>query len=101
GIRDATVTGVQTCALPILASKVEVMASRRAGLPPFASSTSCVAVDFSAAIERVGPKHDRNVMPTTESHFRWRAEGCIGSLRRGRSEERRVGKEVREGGWRA
>src|SRR5439155_9600485 len=66
-----------------LDSKVELMASRKFGLAAFASSTSCVAVDFSAAIERGCPKQDRNVMPTTESQVRCRAEGCIGPLRGG------------------
>src|SRR5262249_59200507 len=72
GIRDWSVTGVQTCALPILAL------DPRCG----AQGERLVQQGQLAVLGRVGD-------------FRSRADG--GALRRhaGRSEERRVGKECR------
>src|SRR5207248_6024944 len=72
GIRDRTVTGVQTCALPILAAR------GRQGL------------GF-----RVGPGR-----PGGQRGCLGRRTRAAGPLRRAsRSEERRVGKECRCGWW--
>src|SRR5437867_12479940 len=65
GIRDRTVTGVQTCALPIYGRHRRGAARRRLR-------------DFSR----------RNLRPRDQDRGAWRIPG-------GRSEERRVGKECR------
>src|SRR5207248_8369385 len=82
GIRDRTVTGVQTCALPI-----PLVLPAGAATQPYAqvngiachSAGNCVAVgDY-----QYGRSRDLQAFIATESHGRWR------------SEERRVGKERR------
>src|SRR2546430_7521121 len=77
GIRDLTVTGVQTCALPILNTSPS-------GAPPFANrSRSGLAVLFSSIWARFPEQlagESRKTVSTTAP--------C-------RSEERRVGKECR------
>src|SRR5438270_6639530 len=81
GIRDLTVTGVQTCALPIC---------RAVGLP------------------RPARRRRRTGRPRENGKLAWvcpwgteRHEGDrdIVAIRRGRSEERRVGKEWRSREW--
>src|SRR2546430_11083162 len=80
GIRDLTVTGVQTCALPIYPDR-----SRRAAVP-VARRALCAAARFG----RCGaiPRRRRRVARVA------RARG-LPALDHQRSEERRVGKECR------
>src|SRR5262249_59839804 len=85
GIRDWSVTGVQTCALPIWVIELG---------SPFAGWASACLTEIDAA--GLVKQFDRGFaglqLPATavadESGYRWR------------SEERRVGKEGRVGGWR-
>src|SRR5205085_5215689 len=70
GIRDLTVTGVQTCALPILRTAVRRRHVRRAG--------------GAAAAGLPGPAAARGPARGADRH---------------RSEERRVGKECRSRWW--
>src|SRR5688572_32796540 len=72
GIRDLTVTGVQTCALPISGWQVTVD-----GTP-------------ALFVEQLESKHIRQRMATTPQVF-----GNAAVIAGGRSEERRVGKECR------
>src|SRR3712207_7711976 len=76
GIRDIGVTGVQTCALPIL---IEAIAWKyRTGSP------------WRELPERYGPWQT-----AYERLTRWSADGTWTKLLARRSEERRVGKECR------
>src|SRR5205085_9490139 len=76
GIRDLTVTGVQTCALPISRRAVAAVISRAAARP--SSPVHALAQPLLTTIARATPpERDR----------------CS----RERSEERRVGKECRAG----
>src|SRR5689334_24372677 len=75
GIRDGTVTGVQTCALPILRRVHIVLVAEQAELP--------AARDLAADIGH----RQRRLLRTGGRCGRW--------CRRVRSEERRVGKECR------
>src|SRR5438034_9799973 len=75
GIRDHCVTGVQTCALPILVSREMYRASAR-----------CVNIQWTAMTDQKRPYRMKR-----------RAELEEGTRR---SEERRVGKECRSGGAR-
>src|SRR5205807_3771989 len=95
GIRDYKVTGVQTCALPILAHptlleelaafrKPELLQALRAGAP----ATPIQDIRF-----RVGPI-DQPAAPEPERNLSQPRT----TLPPGRSEERRVGKEGRCGG---
>src|SRR2546430_13407169 len=80
GIRDLTVTGVQTCALPIYQGEEEAVC-------PFHARVHARAM-IGTAPERV------NRGPNPPAPFPRREEGApfrVGS----RSEERRVGKECR------
>src|SRR5207249_7222892 len=79
GIRDRNVTGVQTCALPIL---IPIWRARW-GSPPRASTTTSPASRHSTT-RSSSAGSDR-------SSRRWRSRG-----RTVRSEERRVGKESRD-----
>src|SRR2546430_13558399 len=76
GIRDLTVTGVQTCALPI---SLPLEASR------LVSSSFC--------------NQDSSIQASCESSWRSRQSRCVKVTRAcappARSEERRVGKECR------
>src|SRR5207253_4156752 len=91
GIRDGHVTGVQTCALPIWTS--------------FASSEGAVIeqtiVNSGGGIEATaiadGELQRRSFPNSFRGHLRAAGYEHIRSL--GRSEERRVGKECRRGGW--
>src|SRR5207245_6128694 len=84
GIRDATVTGVQTCALPISASTTKNAVVRR-------SCFSCALLPITfISFPRYAPYSS----PTRPRHSRAIRVGAL------RSEERRVGKECRAG-WRA
>src|SRR5207245_8587893 len=86
GIRDATVTGVQTCALPIL--EVRLTASDRPGSLEAVSRTS---QRDSSTTNSIHSRH-ASVEPRRPSSSRKRATK--------RSEERRVGKERRARGGR-
>src|SRR5690349_2695034 len=83
GIRDLYVTGVQTCALPISLSRL-----RCTGAAPAPASP--------AARSRARRAHD--TAPRARHRRRVQARNGDGEpLLRGRSEERRVGKECRSG----
>src|SRR5438309_5989070 len=89
GIRDGTVTGVQTCALPI-------WLDTRAAAPANRSNTP-TRVDTSLGISTGGVSCD---IPVSHPQQRTPSAGCpCPSLTqvhlRARSEERRVGKECR------
>src|SRR5207245_8517979 len=71
GIRDATVTGVQTCALPI------------------SSASRCWWISGPSCLQ--GPHHSAQKSTSTG----WRLDSSITSFTNVRSEERRVGKEWR------
>src|SRR5207248_6923686 len=90
GIRDRTVTGVQTCALPIL--------NAVAGPPPqrwTIAARSCFCCAFGLASgTRASTSATLRSRYTDASSMAW-----LGITRRVRSEERRVGKECRCGGW--
>src|SRR5207237_3321627 len=90
GIRDSSVTGVQTCALPI-------STRRRPGIPP-APSSACRVPDRW--------RNRRSKLLSVHQNFSSRGRGARCPLtriptgrRRGRkrSEERRVGKESKCG----
>src|SRR5688572_33428635 len=78
GIRDLTVTGVQTCALPISHRSRRGLALAPAGDRPCAG----------AALRNRRPHRGRQV-----------AQRSLRGRRRPRSEERRVGKECRSRWW--
>src|SRR5206468_7247762 len=75
GIRDLIVTGVQTCALPIL----------------------WICPSPLGHIQATG--RDARGRKQYRYHPRWRVRRDAGKFERMRSEERRVGKECRCGGW--
>src|SRR5690606_39770924 len=96
GIRDFHVTGVQTCALPILfiisySSAISVMGQTSARL----SLTECVrlAVEHNPTLKQTELNLYRNEVNYKQAHY-----NRLPSLE-GRSEERRVGKEFRYGWW--
>src|SRR5207245_7522014 len=78
GIRAATVTGVQTCALPISMIGARLQASRNRR-PAETCGCDSWLMAYPAMIEDDVPRRS--------------------FYGRGRSEERRVGKECRWGGW--
>src|SRR5207253_6929857 len=87
GIRDGHVTGVQTCALPILWMPMSQMGGIQQGIPStLAEMPHQTVADYEDILARLEtlPKH-------VEQHIELLGEG----LRR--SEERRVGKECRSG----
>src|SRR2546430_11058179 len=84
GIRDLTVTGVQTCALPIW-----FMALRRRGSATQPIATSSTAGAWSLVIFRAARSHPGR----RRSRSQWSTIRLIGCATR--SEERRVGKECR------
>src|SRR5205823_11003912 len=90
GIRDKLVTGVQTCALPILLADFPDFVS-----DPFTiartSNTFAVAVDGNQLyVADASQNLVRKVDTTT---------GAFSTLKTFRSEERRVGKECRVRWW--
>src|SRR5207244_457962 len=97
GIRDDLVTGVQTCALPILSSTSAESAHTER---PYSTTTRCrlvAAVTASPAIRPAvksapGYRESWGDRPASSRRSIARAES--------RSEERRVGKEGRDGGGR-
>src|SRR5207237_7640446 len=86
GIRDSSVTGVQTCALPIFQSAP----------PPFRQMAKAVSLSLlslqAIRVESRGP-----IAPVRKVGGA-RAGGCAAAV--ARSEERRVGKECRSRGER-
>src|SRR5207245_6988811 len=90
GIRDATVTGVQTCALPISISSSALQTEGRARLVHHGLSDGRVAVILSKPLDRA-PGH-------RPDERRDALDACFG-LSGPRSEERRVGRECRYTGW--
>src|SRR5205085_7435731 len=91
GIRDLTVTGVQTCALPI-------SRSRCGRSPPAARRRRATAFPSRS----IPPAGTETCAPWAHygAHGRFRGTLRVGDSRR-RSEERRVGKECGEWGVRA
>src|SRR5207249_6228224 len=88
GIRDRNVTGVQTCALPILRLIISRFPKTLGCLLLFASAVSWTAhseISSSCAYSSLWGI----------SGEKWRAEGRLPD----RSEERRVGKECRYRWW--
>src|SRR5437867_13218440 len=83
GIRDRTVTGVQTCALPIFARALDEVCASAEQAEADARELLIAVVDLLA--ERA-----------EEKFFQRLREEAVGSSLR--SEERRVGKEWRSGG---
>src|SRR5205085_4805885 len=84
GIRDLTVTGVQTCALPIL----------RQGAY-FASSTRVVVAGPSPLMTRMASSSLAPSQCTCLPKWVTKLPAGIGTVALVRSEERRVGKECR------
>src|SRR5207248_8959471 len=93
GIRDRTVTGVQTCALPICRAEMEQrqanMRQRLAKLAP--------QIAFLDAIRAELPEDGIFVDEVTQIGFAARLLFPVYKPRTFRSEERRVGKECRVG----
>src|SRR5207248_3550226 len=97
--RCRTVTGVQTCALPICRFALLTFVS-------FAFAGVVVAKDAGNATDAINPHSPRyghpyrhGVHPTRETHEKMKAWEAAnrGVVRPARSEERRVGKEGRGG----
>src|SRR5699024_11686665 len=90
GIRDRNVTGVQTCALPIYDSTKEPRSS-----DVFSSMYTEVDV-----LESVGNRTDytKPHIVCEYGHAMGNGPGALKEYWETRSEERRVGKECREGG---
>src|SRR5205085_9266345 len=90
GIRDLTVTGVQTCALPILTLLAMVLA------------IGLVVDDAIVVVENIH-RHLEEGMPPVQASLKGAREivGPVVSMTitLARSEERRVGKEGRDRGW--
>src|SRR5699024_11888390 len=94
GIRDRNVTGVQTCALPIL----QAMAERVEGSFVFTVLDSEDSIWFVVGDNPLCLFYYDGLLiyaSTEEILIK-----TVKKLRLGRSEERRVGKECRGGGWR-
>src|SRR5205823_8788819 len=98
GIRDKLVTGVQTCALPILAgltgAKILVIANAMAN----GSDSAFTTAECEAVREWV---REGGSLLLIADHTPWgaAAESLATSFGVQRSEERRVGKECGSRGW--
>src|SRR5207248_5575964 len=87
GIRDRTVTGVQTCALPIW----QHARAAGVGVFPDVAAEALEAVGLAPGEWRVGEERGRHRLESeADTEFLHHV---------GRSEERRVGKECRCGWW--
>src|SRR2546422_7154381 len=84
GIRDVAVTGVQTCALPIL----ERATSRRLGVSARAQHPAHSDTPKRRDVAR-------SIRAASRAPLRTMRTVCCKSLKNPRSEERRVGKECR------
>src|SRR5207247_6891985 len=99
GIRDPLVTGVQTCALPILTKSKKIKVSLG-----FAKTLDAALVARLNAVHDgmsgnpayPSPPLDLATFKTAIDSF---AASIAEALDGGRSEERRVGKERAEGSW--
>src|SRR2546427_7192711 len=88
GIRDLTVTGVQTCALPISEPVHPAPIVPPAGVSRVWRALGLVLVGALLALGA------RNVLPVSQTIF-----ASLQGETKGRSEERRVGKEGRSRWW--
>src|SRR5207244_9995470 len=91
GIRDDLVTGVQTCALPISSSRMPA---------PVTLVGRSLSIEDVVAVARLGAHV--GIAPRALDAVRASRRTVEGAIARGatmRSEERRVGKEGRDGGW--
>src|SRR5205085_3239532 len=100
-IRDLTVTGVQTCALPIFVAN-----SKKSG-PGLYAAQVLVRERLITCADLLGLQDDRATRlyecpHCQHRHAREQLPKDVGErfACRGRSEERRVGKEWSAGGWR-
>src|SRR5205085_8892019 len=93
GIRDLTVTGVQTCALPIYLDR----AGREAEELPARDRVKVAAPAFGEADEQAAGRRKKRREPDRRRRWRERPrrqrDGDLVEVRLARSEERRVGKE--------
>src|SRR5205085_7081790 len=91
GIRDLTVTGVQTCALPICEGS-RSPCPREPSLPGYSKASSRTEACWRGLTNHASP-----ALPWADSHRSKRSARASShlpdSLPRERSEERRVGKE--------
>src|SRR5205807_4130987 len=94
GIRDYKVTGVQTCALPILRLIGEDV-QLRLGLSPHAGNVRADAGQIQQVLMNL-VVNARDAMPTGGKLL---LETANADLTEQRSEERRVGKECRDRWW--
>src|SRR5207245_6466801 len=86
GIRDATVTGVQTCALPISLEQALVACLQPSWFP-------LIVTDGGAQSQH---RIDMRALPAHASPFESGLDDpFVGTFHTARSEERRVGKECR------
>src|SRR5437016_4504225 len=97
GIRDWSVTGVQTCALPIWHHGRAALAAR----PRARCALACDGVRIQ---DQLGSRpHDCRAGAARRVLFFWQRADRVGFAGHGgaavRSEERRVGKECRAGWW--
>src|SRR5262249_56640128 len=98
GIRDWSVTGVQTCALPICTV---------ANCAAFGGTNGVAGMGFGGTDGKSGKSNGGGLARTAgtlllmNSVLATNAPGAnsYGSVTDNRSEERRVGKEGRDGGW--
>src|SRR5207248_8862645 len=96
GIRDRTVTGVQTCALPILAA----ITSALPNLHDYTVEIALVFVLIITLLNLRGVRESGAIFAAPTYLFIVMAFAMLGlGTFRLRSEERRVGKECRGGGW--
>src|SRR5690606_41185470 len=95
GIRDFHVTGVQTCALPILSSQPAELVAETAAKPPVETRDVLLVAQKVDMGERLGTALKWQEWPVTliDDSFITRERQPDA-----RSEERRVGKECRSGG---
>src|SRR5207248_8309679 len=97
GIRDRTVTGVQTCALPIFKAMATPAAADKRFLV-LADGPTISWLQLARILrDRLGPLAER--VPTEETPGAELPNLVIHNERAKRSEERRVGKECRKRGW--
>src|SRR5205823_9451109 len=61
GIRDKLVTGVQTCALPILQRRLTIQKGRRCCLPPHSPRPARLIIwrAFDLSVERIEPTRSK------------------------------------------
>src|SRR5205809_2842050 len=88
GIRDVAVTGVQTCALPILMAVAQIAGSRAIEIAGLVQGSD--GNFYGTTSGNLGDGHHGTV-------FKISATGALTTLYR--SEERRVGKGRRTRGW--